>query len=298
MTSPTTPSVGVVVVTHRARGHLDHCLPPLLRLAAAAARPRRQLLLRRRHRGAGPGARRRDLGGAARRLQSWPHPRGGAPPSRRRRRRDDDAGRLSGQRPTSSSRSWLRSSAAPPPSAMRGRWRHRTRTSIARFGRASTIRRKATAARSADWHRFGTYTHFCSNACAAWSCAALDRIGGFRPTLVSEETIAAAELLLRGEAIAYVAEAVVSHTHPTRLAESFRRQFDIGYTREAFRHLLLAREPDEKRGRRYRGRAPPHAGRRAAGPAALCRCSTRPPGSPATGSAASAPGCRPGSPAT
>lgn len=102
-----------------------------------------------------------------------------------------------------------------------------------------------------DWPRYGAYTHFCSNSCAAWSSAALDEIGGFPPTLVSEETIATAALLERGHRIAYVAEAQVRHSHKSGILADFRRQYDVGYARHLFRHLLLARERDEARGLAY-----------------------------------------------
>ncbi|MFO1071540.1 MAG: glycosyltransferase family 2 protein [Geminicoccaceae bacterium] len=103
----------------------------------------------------------------------------------------------------------------------------------------------------ADWPRYGSYTHFCSNACAAWSSKALDTIGGFKPTLVSEETIAVAELLAQGHSIAYVAEATVEHSHPQSLSTAFRRQFDIGYSRRLYDWLLIQRERDEVRGRAF-----------------------------------------------
>ncbi len=90
---------------------------------------------------------------------------------------------------------------------------------------------------------------FCSNAAAAWSSSALDRIGGFKPTLVSEETIAVVELLAQGERVAYVSEAVVEHAHRHGPADAFRRQFDIGYSRRLYDWLLLAREGDARRGR-------------------------------------------------
>ncbi|MDW8370771.1 MAG: glycosyltransferase family 2 protein [Geminicoccaceae bacterium] len=119
---------------------------------------------------------------------------------------------------------------------------------IARFGRRFSFPERSEVRGLEDVARLGSAVHFCSNACAAWSNAALDRIGGFKPTLVSEETIAVCELLRRGERIAYVTEAIVEHTHPTRLVDSFRRQFDVGWTREAWRHLLLANGSDERRG--------------------------------------------------
>jgi rhamnosyltransferase len=122
---------------------------------------------------------------------------------------------------------------------------------LERLGRAFNYPGTSQLRSLADWPSFGSYTHFCSNACAAWSNAALDAIGGFKPTLVSEETIAAAEILAQGGRIAYVAEAVVRHSHRYRLADEFRRQFDIGYSRRLYAPLLLAREPDERRGRRF-----------------------------------------------
>ncbi|MCB2010937.1 MAG: glycosyltransferase family 2 protein [Geminicoccaceae bacterium] len=99
-----------------------------------------------------------------------------------------------------------------------------------------------------DWDRYGNYSHFCSNSCAAWRQDALDAIGGFRHTLVSEETVAARQLLEAGRRIAYVPEALVVHSHPGGLLRDFRRQFDIGYSRAQFRDLLLSRGRDEERG--------------------------------------------------
>lgn len=115
----------------------------------------------------------------------------------------------------------------------------------------------------ADWPRYGGYTHFCSNACAAWVGSALDEIGGFPETLVSEETIAAARLLERGHRIAYVADAVVRHSHPTSLLGDFRRQYDTGYARRAHSQVLLARERDEARGLLYARRLAAHLARTA-----------------------------------
>lgn len=104
---------------------------------------------------------------------------------------------------------------------------------------------------AADWKRYGSYSRFSSNACAAWSNAALDAIGGFKPTLVSEETIAVTELLARGGRIAYVAEATVEHAHRLDLVGAFRRQFDVGYSRRLYDWLLLEGEGDSRRGRRF-----------------------------------------------
>lgn len=122
---------------------------------------------------------------------------------------------------------------------------------LERAGRSFSYPGQSHVRGAADRHRYGSYLHFCSNAAAAWSSAALDRIGGFKPTLVSEETIAAAELLAAGERIAYVADAVVRHAHRLGARGAFRRQFDIGYARRLHASLLLADRGDLRRGRSF-----------------------------------------------
>ncbi len=82
-----------------------------------------------------------------------------------------------------------------------------------------------------DVDKYGVYTIFCSNSCAAYSNKALDKIGGFKPTLTNEDYFATAELLQAGYKIAYVPEAVVRHSHRYRLINEFTRYFDAGYVR-------------------------------------------------------------------
>jgi rhamnosyltransferase len=122
---------------------------------------------------------------------------------------------------------------------------------IERFNREFNYPARGAIRSMDDWSIYGSDVHFCSNACAAWSNAALDSIGGFPATIVSEETVAAASLLRRGHRIAYVAEARVFHSHPPSLWRDFKRQFDTGYTRALFFELLLGGERDEVRGLRY-----------------------------------------------
>lgn len=102
-----------------------------------------------------------------------------------------------------------------------------------------------------DAAKYGVYTLFCSNACAAYSNAALDTIGGFPTVLLGEDTFAVAELLKRGHKIAYVAEAVVKHSHRYSLLQEFRRNFDTGLARKQHEELILPYGRDEKRGKQY-----------------------------------------------
>ncbi|MEK0085495.1 glycosyltransferase family 2 protein [Benzoatithermus flavus] len=244
------PSIGVVVVTHAARRHLERCLPPLLR---SPLRPR--VLVVNSSSGDGTVELAEAMG-----AETFVVPRAsfnhGLTRELARRRlgtavvamltpdaypvRDDFLERLTapvrdGHAAVAYGRQIPREDAAP----------------VERLGRIFNYPATSHVRSLTDWPQHGGYTHFCSNACAAWSNAALDAIGGFKATLVSEETIAAAELLARGHKIAYVAEAVVVHSHAQSLEDAFRRQFDIGYTRRLHADLLLARERDEVRGRQF-----------------------------------------------
>jgi len=244
------PDVGVVVVTYRARHLLDRCLPPLL---ASPLRPRVLVV----DSGSDDGTveRARALG-----AETWVIPRyefnHGITRERARRRLGTEivvmltpdvrpAGpemleRLvapirAGRAAVAYARQVARADADP----------------IERFGRAFAFPPVSEIRDLASYARLGTATHYCSDACCAWWQPALDAIGGFQPTLVSEETVAVVRLLERGYRLAYVAEAVVEHSHPTSLWHDFRRQFDVGLTRTLYARELLARGSDEARGRRY-----------------------------------------------
>lgn len=93
-----------------------------------------------------------------------------------------------------------------------------------------------------DARRLGIRAAFCSNSFAAYRRSAMEQIGWFpRNTIWGEDTIAAARLLAAGWAVAYVAEAVVSHSHDFSLKEEFGRYFDAGVfhaTERWYREML------------------------------------------------------------
>lgn len=249
--------IGVVIVTHEARELLAGCIEPL---RASPLRPR--ILVVNSSSGDGTVERARELGAETRVISrsSFNHGR-----TRELARQHlgtpitvmltpdahpTDAGFLErltapvrrGEAALAYGRQLARSGADP----------------IEAFTRAFNYPPESHTRSLADWRRYGAYTHFCSNSCAAWCSSALDEIGGFPPTLVSEETIAAAALLQRGHRIAYVADATVRHSHASGLLADFRRQYDTGYARRAHRRLLLDREPDEARGLLYTRRLLAH----------------------------------------
>ncbi len=92
-----------------------------------------------------------------------------------------------------------------------------------------------------DRHRAGLKTAFFSNSFSAWRRQVLIDNGCFRRRLIfGEDTIAVGRLLLAGWKVAYVAEAVVWHSHNYSLWTEFRRSFDIGVLHEREGWLLEA----------------------------------------------------------
>lgn len=80
---------------------------------------------------------------------------------------------------------------------------------------------------------------FCSNSFAAYKTSALLAVEGFpNNVIVSEETVVFARLLLRGWKTAYVADAMVHHSHHYSYPEEFRRYFDVGVLHARERWLL------------------------------------------------------------
>jgi rhamnosyltransferase len=102
-----------------------------------------------------------------------------------------------------------------------------------------------------DVTHYGIYTVFCSDTCAAYLNEALNEINGFQEVLTGEDTVAVAKLLHRGHRIAYVAEAIVKHSHHYSLLQEFRRHFDTGLARKTYENLLLFAGSDSTRGKEY-----------------------------------------------
>jgi rhamnosyltransferase len=78
---------------------------------------------------------------------------------------------------------------------------------------------------------------FFSNSFAAYRREALMAVGGFPTNVIfGEDTITAANLLLAGWKIAYVAEAKAYHSHSYSWRQDFKRYFDIGvlHSRESW----------------------------------------------------------------
>jgi len=105
-----------------------------------------------------------------------------------------------------------------------------------------------------DVAEHGILTTFCSDSCCAYSNAALDAAGGVPSVLCHEDQIVGAMLVSRGHRIAYVADAVVKHSHTYSLMQEFRRSFDNAMAREAAKEVLAPFGKMSSRGRTYVGK--------------------------------------------
>ncbi len=82
-----------------------------------------------------------------------------------------------------------------------------------------------------DADKYGVFTFFCSDSCAAYDNVILDEVGGFDTILTHEDYFVIAKMLKQGYMIAYVPEAIVQHSHKYSLKQEFQRYFEAGYVR-------------------------------------------------------------------
>jgi rhamnosyltransferase len=104
----------------------------------------------------------------------------------------------------------------------------------------------------ADRERFGLQTVFASNTFAAYRRTALAEVDYFKAGLIfGEDTCVVGRLLMQGYKVAYVAEAMVFHSHNYTCLQEFRRSFDIGVLHVTERWLLETYGRAEGRGWQY-----------------------------------------------
>ncbi|MDO4477815.1 MAG: glycosyltransferase family 2 protein [Lachnospiraceae bacterium] len=83
--------------------------------------------------------------------------------------------------------------------------------------------------RESDMAEHGIKTYFCSNVCAAYNRSYYVKMGGFQaPSIFNEDMIFGGRAIRDGMAIAYVASAMVYHSHNYNCREQFHRYFDNG----------------------------------------------------------------------
>ena len=91
----------------------------------------------------------------------------------------------------------------------------------------------------ADKERLGFKVFFCSNSFAGYRKSALFQVGGFPPdSIMGEDALVSARMLLEGFKVAYVAQAQVYHSHSYTFKEEFKRYFDTRVFHEQNKWLI------------------------------------------------------------
>lgn len=244
------PTIGVAVITHCARDHLKHCLPPLLN---SPLKPR--VLLVNSSSGDGTVALAEELGAETLVIPRSKFNHGTTRELARKALGTDIVVMMTPDAYARNSR-MLERLVAPivkgEASVAYGRQEpHKGADFFEAFSRGFNYPEESHIRGIEEIHKHGIYTFFCSNAFAAYSNRALDEIGGFRPVLLGEDTIAVANLLWKGHKVAYVAEARVQHSHRYGLSQEFHRSFDTGLARKMCQHLIDVGGKDVDRGKQY-----------------------------------------------
>ncbi len=104
----------------------------------------------------------------------------------------------------------------------------------------------------ADRQGLGLQTVFASNSFACYRRTALAEVDYFQSGLIfGEDTCTVGRLLMRGYKVAYMAEAMVFHSHNYSCLQEFRRSFDIGVLHITEKWLLDTYGRAEGRGWQY-----------------------------------------------
>lgn len=246
----TATSVGVAVITHRARAHLERCLPPIL---GSPLRPR--VLVVNSSSGDGTVEAARTLGAETLVIPRHEFNHGATRELARRHLATEVVVMMTPDAYARDVRT-LETLVAPVLSGnaalaygrqVPGPGAHVFEAFLRGFNYPSASHVRSLE----DADAYGAYLFFCSNAFAAYLNDALDEVGGFQPTLAHEDAIAAAMLLQRGHRVAYVAEAIVEHSHRYSLGRDLKRYFDAGYARREHAGVLAIGGPHSRLGARY-----------------------------------------------
>jgi rhamnosyltransferase len=112
-------------------------------------------------------------------------------------------------------------------------------TPLERFARETNYPAESRTSTDKDIARIGVRAFFFSNSCSMVRRDVFEELGGFPShTVMNEDMLFAARLLRAGHRIAYVADALVIHSHCYSLAQTLKRYFDIGVVFEQARTEL------------------------------------------------------------
>lgn len=103
-----------------------------------------------------------------------------------------------------------------------------------------------------DRTTYGIKTPFLSNSFAGYRKSALNEVLWFKKKLIlGEDTYAGAKLLLAGYKIAYVADAMVYHSHNYSVSQELKRYFDIGVFHKSEQWIIEEFGKADGEGKKY-----------------------------------------------
>lgn len=106
---------------------------------------------------------------------------------------------------------------------------HHDANPISKHARYFNYHQESYIASNNDIPRMGLKTVFTSNSFAAYRISTFMELKGFPDsTILSEDMYFAAKSIMSGYCVAYVADAMVHHSHNYSIQEEFKRYFDIG----------------------------------------------------------------------
>ncbi len=121
---------------------------------------------------------------------------------------------------------------------------------IERYTRSFNYSGKSRKKTKEDLPELGIKTYFCSNVCAAYRKKTYEEMGGFSfPAIFNEDMVLAANMVKRGYAVFYAADARVIHSHNYTWRQQFHRNFDLAVS-QAEHPEIFKEVPSEGEGLR------------------------------------------------
>lgn len=121
---------------------------------------------------------------------------------------------------------------------------------IERYTRSFNYPGKSRKKTKEDLPELGIKTYFCSNVCAAYRKKTYEEMGGFSfPAIFNEDMVLAANMVKRGYAVFYAADARVIHSHNYTWRQQFHRNFDLAVS-QAEHPEIFQEVPSEGEGLR------------------------------------------------
>ena len=128
---------------------------------------------------------------------------------------------------------------------------HDDATYAEQFSRSFNYPDQSIVKSAADIENMGIKAFFCSNACAMYRREIFEQLGKFPTKMIfNEDMVFAHKVLMQGYKIAYVADALVVHSHNYTNKQQFHRNFDLAVS-QAMHPEVFEGVSSESEGKSY-----------------------------------------------